>query len=266
MDFEPALAVAHTTPTIDSLPEDEWISAQQAIGWLAFNNSDAPAIARRELLKAQTSGQINLHQEGCSAEGVGVLGCIDRLGKTADTIVGHIRAGRLSPFVTTSDYLKKHELPSFHFTEGMTINVFDGRVGRPNEAPEIAQRASNGLKMAGLVGTIWFRRSEVMGLSPRAFTPVTSPEPPAPLASPKSAAQDVADEWMLERALASINDAGAKAKREPSIKECMSQTGVTWRMAEDAWNALPGELKRDRRENDRARADRAASARCSMIT
>jgi hypothetical protein len=59
---------------------------------------------------------------------------------------------------------------------------------------------------------------------------------------------ELAKKWMLTLS----ENQSAKPKREQSSKDCMKETGCTYREARAAWMALPIERKRRPRQTDRA--------------
>jgi hypothetical protein len=70
-----------------------------------------------------------------------------------------------------------------------------------------------------------------------AARPDTVAMPAAPVG-----ASERARAWMRGYACG-LKEAERKPKREPTINLCMSETGATYRQAEEAWGALPADWK-----------------------
>jgi len=132
-------------------PSDAWMRAHEAFGWQAFKD----ARKHSEFMEHLRASPDLWHDNALRPE-------IQKLSDACDRILDFVKAESCSGYTQVRGTLEITPLPSWIFTQGLTVNIFNGQIDRLHADPEFGREVYNLLKAEGRDGLVWFRRDELL--------------------------------------------------------------------------------------------------------
>ncbi len=220
------------------LPSDAWIQAHHAFSWMAFGGSTAIDEILAELKSTVAAagghpwGALDFHDFRDYRRAFNVLDDrIAMLSTARDRVVSLLRAEKLYAYVRLADGIDMRPVPSWAFTEGLTINIFHGDICRSHDSLDIGRPTYERLKAASLTGMVLFRWEELMSAmrsdrTEDGASPAGDDGPPEYRPAPES---------VIHATITAVYDSADENKmKSPNVKEIvrpvqsrLRQTGVT---------------------------------------